>query len=102
MRNHDVYDKIKINGSSGCFISLKDHKENFINIPTVRLLNPAKNEVGRISKIILSQSNIELKNKLLVNQWQSTLIVNGWFKKIKDKHLYKFLIFDFNDLCPSI
>ena len=95
MRNQDIYDKIKINGSSGCFIALKDHKENFINNPTVRLLNPAKNEVGRISKIILSQINNELKNKLLVNQWQSTLNVTDWFKKIKqDKRLYKFLIFD--------
>ena len=51
------YDKIKINGYSGCFITLKDHKENFINNPTVRLLNPAKNEVGRISKTISSQIN---------------------------------------------
>ena len=78
LRNHDVYDKIKINGSSGCFITLKDHKENFINNPTVRLLNPAKNEVGRISKIFLSQINNEVKNKLLVNQWQSTLNVTDW------------------------
>ena len=79
MRNHDVYDKIKINGSSACFITLKDHKENFINSPTVRLLNPAKNEVERISKIILSQVKNELKNKLLVNQFQSTLNVTDWF-----------------------
>ena len=83
-----------INGSSRCFIILKDHKVNFINNPTVRLLNPARSEVGRISKIILSQINNELKNKLLVNQWQSTLKffadVTDCFKKVKDKHLFKF------------
>ena len=64
LRNHDVYDKIKIIGSFGSFIKLKDFKESFINNPTVRLLNPSKNEIGRISKIILSQINIQLKNKL--------------------------------------
>ena len=41
------------NGTGNCFITLKDHKENFANKPTVRLINPAKNEIGRLSKSIL-------------------------------------------------
>ena len=32
-----------------CFVTLKDHKENFQNNPKCRLLNPAKCEVGKIS-----------------------------------------------------
>ena len=41
-----VLDKMEINGTGNCFITLKDHKENFANRPTVRLINPAKNEIG--------------------------------------------------------
>ena len=29
------------------FISLKDHKENFVNSPQCRLINPAKSELGK-------------------------------------------------------
>ena len=42
-------------GKQNCFITLKDHKLNFQNNPTVRLLNKAKNEPGRISKSILDK-----------------------------------------------
>ena len=40
----------KTNDEGYSFIAIKDHKENFDNQPTVRLINPAKNELGRISK----------------------------------------------------
>ena len=33
-------------------ITIKDHKENFINNPKCRLLNPTKTELGKISKQI--------------------------------------------------
>ena len=32
------------------FVTLKDHKENFYNNPKCRLVNPAKPEIGTISK----------------------------------------------------
>ena len=37
-------DRIEISGTGNSFITLKDPKENFLNRPTTRLLNPAKNE----------------------------------------------------------
>ena len=37
-----------------------DHKENFQNNLTVRLINPAKNEIGRIRKVILDKINSSL------------------------------------------
>ena len=49
---------MEVNSTSNCFITLKDHKGNFMNKPTVRLINPAKNEIGEISKGILD----EIKN----------------------------------------
>ena len=46
-----IIDRIEFNSTDNSFITLKkDHKENFLNQPTTRLLNPAKNEIGRISK----------------------------------------------------
>ena len=47
-----VLNKMEVNVNSSCFITLKDHKDNFQNTPTSRLLNPANNEIGRISKVI--------------------------------------------------
>ena len=38
------------------FITLKDHKENFENNPKCRLLNPAKSEIGRVSKAYLQKN----------------------------------------------
>ena len=68
----DVFDRIEINGLSNCFITLKDHKENFVKHPTTRLINPAKNEIGRISKSILDKINICLCKKLKFTEWKNT------------------------------
>ena len=51
----DIIDRMDVNAESNCFITVKDHKENFLNTPKVRLINPAKNELGRISKTILDE-----------------------------------------------
>jgi hypothetical protein len=37
------------------FITLKDHQENFENNPKCRLINPAKIESGKLSKVILDK-----------------------------------------------
>ena len=49
------------------FISLKDHKENFENNSKCRLINPAKSDSGKISKLILDKVNTHLKTILNVN-----------------------------------
>ena len=60
MENKTALNRMFINGKNNCFITLKDHKENFLNNPKTRLLNPAKNELGRISKAILDKINLNL------------------------------------------
>ena len=97
-----VFDRIEVNGTGNCFITLKDHKTNFINHPATRLINPAKNEIGRISKEILDRINSLLCSNLKVNEWKNTSSMTTWFRNIKDKHLHKFLIFDIKDFYPSI
>ena len=65
-------------------------------------MNPAKNELGRISKTILDKVNINLRNSLLLNQWKNTQEVIDWFKGIDNKQHYKFIMFDIKDFYPSI
>ena len=90
------------NCTNNCFITLKDHKENFQNNPSTRLINPAKNEVGRISKVILDNINKKLQERLGVNQWKSTQDVIKWFSSIQNKDRYTFTVFDIKDFYPSI
>ena len=67
--NNKVLKRMQTNGENNCFISLKDHKENFQNNPTIRLINPAKNELGKMSKVILDTINKNIRENLQLNQW---------------------------------
>ena len=71
----NILDKAVVNGTANCFITLKDHKANFLNHPTTRLMNPAKNEIGRISKQILDQMKSKLCEILKANEWKNTVSV---------------------------
>jgi len=85
-----------------CFVTLKDHKENFIGKPQCRLISPAKNELGRVVKIKLEEINREIRYTTGVNQWQSTQKAIDWFKNIKNPEEYEFLKFDIVSFHPSI
>ena len=84
------------------FITLKDHKENFANNPKCRLINPAKSEIGLISKRLLENIIHEVKLKLEVNQWRQTAEVISWFKAITDKKQCTFIQLDIAEFYPSI
>ena len=98
----NIHDRIQVNSKEECFITLKDHKPNFENNAMARLINPAKNEIGRINKVILENINKELRSKLQLQQWNNTTAVINWFKKIENKKKYKFMIFDIKDFYSSI
>ena len=85
MNNNEALHRLDINEESNCFFSLKDSKEKFQNNPTVRLINPAKNKIGRTSKVILDKINSSLIKQLKVNQWKITQNVIEWFMKIEEK-----------------
>ena len=42
------YDKIEMDSTRISLVTLKDHKENFINHSTTWLINPSKNEIGNL------------------------------------------------------
>ena len=60
----DINDRIPKIIEREAFITLKDHKQNFTNKPTCRLINPTKSEIGKISKKILDNINQLVRKKL--------------------------------------
>ena len=84
------------------YITLKDHKENFINQPKCRLINPTKSELGVVSSIKIKQINFCLKNKLKLKQWINTKNALNWFKNIQNKENKKLLQLDIENYYPSI
>ena len=61
------------------FITPKDHKDNFRSKVPGRLINPAKEELGLVSKRLLDKINATLRQKLNVQQWKSMADVVSWF-----------------------
>ena len=79
--------------------------ECFKNNPKVRLINPAKNKIGWISKNILDKTssiNHNLRKSLSINQWKDASEVIEWFLKITYRNRYKFAIFEIKDFYLSI
>ena len=89
-------DRINITAKREAFITFKDHKPNFVKNPTCRLINPAKAEVGKISKQLLDRINLEL------NEWKNTKAALSWFNNIQHKDMYSFIAFNVMEFYPSI
>lgn len=85
-----------------CFVTIKDHKEDFRGNPKFRLINPAKSEMGRLSKIILDKTNEQLRGAIRCNQWKNKDSVIDWFKEIPNKSNCNFVVFDIEEFYPSI
>ena len=84
------------------YITIKDHKDNFLNNTKCRLINPAKSEIGIISKTYLEKINDNIQQRTKLNQWKNTSSVISWFKDIASKENSKFIKFDIVDFYPSI
>ena len=102
LKNNEILNRVETNGENNCFFTLKDHKDNFGNNPQVRSINPAKNEHGRISKVILDKINLAIREYFSFNQWKNTQNVIDWFTEIPNKKVYKFAVFDIKEFYPSI
>ena len=95
-------DRVQQLAEKEAFINLKDHKPNFKNNPSCRLINPAKSEIGHISKSYLENLVAEVTEVTGLNQWRKTSSVIDWFKNIPDKKHSSLLQFDIVDFYPSI
>ena len=84
------------------FISLKDHKDNFLSNPKCQLIKPAKSEIGKISKLFIENINIKVRSLSAVHQWKDTDAVINWFQNIQNKRKCIFMQFDIEEFYPSI
>ena len=98
----NLNDRIEQIAEKPAFITLKDHKENFEQNPKCRLLNPAKSEIGIISKHRLQAINEAIREHTGLKQWRNTQTVLNWFRDIKSKKQSRFIQLDIVDFYPSI
>ena len=101
-QNLDLGDRIDQLAPKESFITLKDHKDNFNNRPTCRLINPTKSEIGLISKQILDKIINKVVKATRVNLWKSTRDVITWFNSLPNRSTSKFITFDIVEFYPSI
>ena len=95
-------DKVDCYAERKSYVTFKDHKKNFKNDLPCRLINPAKSEIGIISRNILQRINKRVRKETGLLQWRETKKVIDWFKGITKKNKRKFLKFDIVDFYPSI
>ena len=98
----EIDDRLFRTSQQDCFITLKDHKNNFRENPQVRTLNPAKPELGRVSKKILDGKLEAIRKSSKLNQWKNTQATINWFRKLKNKKNLAFILFDVEKFYPSI
>ena len=100
--NLEIQERIFRTVEREAFITLKDHKSNFSNNPSCRLLNPTKPELGKVSKKLLEKIISAVRQKSGLNQWKNTDSVLNWFKMIENKKKKSFIVFDVVNFYPTI
>ena len=89
-----IEDRVEQLSEENAYVTVKDHKEEFPEKPSFRLINPSKSEIGKISKLILGKVNKVVIESTELNQWKNTDIVIEWFNRIENKGETSFIIFD--------
>ena len=64
-------------------------------MPTCRLSNPSKSEIGVVSKHMPDEIDS-------VNKWKNTTIVLKWLNSLENKEKLSFIYFDVCEFYPSI
>ena len=95
-------EKMECMAERQAFVTLKDHKDNFRSDPKCRLINPAKSEMGYVSKGLLDNVISKVADATGLNQWRNTNTVISWFKSIPRKSYTRFIKFDICEFYPSI
>ena len=105
-RSLQIVDRMERHSESNAFLTIKDHKQEFPNTIKCRIINPASNNLGKVSKRVLDKINTKCRAASSVNQWRSTQDVLNWFSQVhsnnRTKKKSKFLQFDICEFYPSI
>ena len=59
-----IDDRVEQFSNRNAYVTIKDHKDNFPNSVKCRLINPAKSEIGIISKHYLENINNSIRKKI--------------------------------------
>ena len=98
----EVADRIFKTEMKPATISLKDHKDDYLNKPQTRLINPTKSFLGKVSKWKLDELNKVVRGKTKLNQWLNTDATLAWFRALPSKSDLSFVVCDIVDYYPSI
>ena len=98
----NISERMEVMNKAEAFVTLKDHKERFESDLPCRLINPAKSEMGMVSKAILDKIIQAVRDSTAVNLWKSTPSVVDWFTAIQEKEKHTFICFDVVNFYPSI
>ena len=98
----EIDDRVHTTTKRDSYITVKDHKPQFMNNPKFRLINPTKSELGMVSKQMLEQIIIGVKNETQLTQWKNSDAVISWFNQLKNKEKLLFIQFDVVDFYGSI
>ena len=98
-----IESKIEKITERNAFISIKDHnyKENFLNSNQCRLINPARNNLGKVTQKSISTAVTTIKASTSLNLWMGTSEVLEWYEINKQKGVH-FIQYDIEAYYPSI
>ena len=99
--NLNIADRAEVMPKSEAYFTYKHHKPGSQNKRSVRLINPNKSNMGKVSKKILQEINNELRSKLKYEQWRSTNDALSWFKRLENTNRATFIIFDITFLLTT-
>ena len=68
----NLNDHIECIARTLAFTTLKDHKPDFQQNLSCWLINSAKTELGKFSKLIIEKINKKVISELHFNQWKNT------------------------------
>ena len=97
-----IIDRVEKYNTKNCFITIKDYKSDFKTNPECRLINPAKTQIGRVSKTIVQDISALLRLALNINQWRSTKYCIKWFEEYDKNDWCSFIKYDIREFYPSI
>ena len=98
----EIADRVFITTLRESVILLKDTKENFRNNPQTRIINPNKQELGKVSKKVLDEIVEYIKKVTGLNQFLNTGSALQWFENIKDKKKRHFITGDIRNFYGEI
>ena len=102
-KSHKLVERIDHLPKPETFITLKDHKDNFYNKQSCRLINPTKMNWEKLAKEKKQTNQLSSikENQWKSNQWKNTSNIINWFNNIENKKDCSFSQFDIKEFYPA-